>query len=112
MIIYHHSSCSRSRFALDLLREKKLEFEIVEYFKNPFTKDELRDIIRKLGIQPEELIRKNEKEYKQVFPSKNISEDDWIEGMLKHPKLIQRPIVVNGERAVIARPAERILEIL
>ena len=112
MIIYHHSSCSKSRFALDLLREKKLEFEIVEYFKNPFTKDELRDIIRKLGIHPEELIRKNEKEYKQVFPSKNISEDDWIEGMLKHPKLIQRPIVVNGVKAVIARPAERILEIL
>jgi arsenate reductase len=94
------------------LREKKLEFEIVEYFKNPFTKDELRDIIRKLGIHPEELIRKNEKEYKQVFPSKNISEDDWIEGMLKYPKLIQRPIVVNGDKAVIARPAERILEIL
>jgi arsenate reductase len=112
MIVYHHSSCSKSRFALDLLREKKLEFEIVEYFKNPFTKDELRDIIRKLGIHPEELIRKNEKEYKQVFPSKNISEDDWIEGMLKYPKLIQRPIVVNGDKAVIARPAERILEIL
>ena len=112
MIVYHHSSCSKSRFALDLLREKKLEFEIVEYFKNPFTKDELRDIIRKLGIHPEELIRKNEKEYKQVFPTKNISEDDWIEGMLKYPKLIQRPIVVNGDKAVIARPAERILEIL
>ncbi len=112
MIIYHHSSCSKSRFALDLLREKKIEFEIVEYFKNPFSKDELRDIIRKLGIHPEDLIRKNEKEYKLVFPSKNISEDNWIEGMLKHPKLIQRPIVVNGEKAVIARPAERILEIL
>jgi arsenate reductase len=112
MIIYHHSSCSKSRFALDLLREKKLEFEIIEYFKSPFLKEELQEIIQKLGIHPEELIRKNEKEYKQVFPSKNISEDDWIEGMLKHPKLIQRPIVVNGEKAVIARPAERILEIL
>jgi arsenate reductase len=112
MIIYHHSSCSKSRFALDLLREKKIEFEVVEYFKTPFEKELFRDLIRKLGIHPEELIRKNEKEYKQVFPSKNISEDEWIEGMLKYPKLIQRPIVVNGDKAVIARPAERILEIL
>ncbi len=112
MIIYHHSSCSKSRFALDLLREKKIEFEVVEYFKTPFEKEQLRDLIRKLGINPEELIRKNEKEYKQVFPSKNITEDEWIEGMLNYPKLIQRPIVVNGDKAVIARPAERILEIL
>ena len=112
MIIYHHSSCSKSRYALDLLREKKVEFEVVEYIKYPFEKEQLRDLIKKLGIHPEALIRKNEKEYKQVFPSKNISEDEWIEGMLKYPKLIQRPIVVNGDRAVIARPAERILEIL
>ena len=112
MKIYHHSSCSKSRFALDLLRERKIDFEIVEYFKTPFSKEELTDVIRKLGLHPEELIRKNEKEYKQVFPSKNISEEEWIEGLLKHPKLIQRPIVVNGDRAVIARPAERILEIL
>jgi arsenate reductase len=112
MIIYHHSSCSKSRSALDLLREKKIPFEVIEYFKKPFQKEELSAIIRKLGIHPEELIRKNEKEYKQIFPSKEISEDDWIEGMLRHPKLIQRPIVVNGDKAVIARPAERILELL
>jgi arsenate reductase len=76
------------------------------------TASELKAVIQKLGIAPEELLRKNEDDFRQHFKGKSLSDDEWIDAMIRFPKLIERPIVVKGEKAVVARPADRILEIL
>jgi arsenate reductase len=112
IIVYHNPRCSKSRCALELLAEKKQAFAVVEYLKNTPTKTELQAIIDKLGIAPEALVRKGAEEYKQHFKGKTLSNDEWIDAMIQFPKLIERPIVVVGNKAVIARPTERILELL
>jgi arsenate reductase len=112
IIVYHNPRCSKSRCALDLLSAKKQAFEVVEYLKNTPTKTELQAIIKKLGIAPEALIRKGEDEYKLHFKGKTLSNDEWIDAMIQFPKLIERPIVIVGNKAVIARPTERIIELL
>jgi arsenate reductase len=112
IIVYHNPRCSKSRCALDFLAERQLDFSVVEYLKNTPTKTELQAIIKKLGIAPEVLIRKGEDEYKLHFKGKTLSNDEWIAAMIQFPKLIERPIVVVGDKAVIARPTERILELL
>jgi arsenate reductase len=112
IIVYHNPRCSKSRCALELLAEKKQAFDVVEYLKNTPTKTELQAIIDKLGIVPEALVRKGEEEYKQHFKGKTLSNDEWIDAMIQFPKLIERPIVVVGDKAVIARPTERILVLL
>lgn len=112
MKVYHNSRCSKSRCALDLLNEKGVQYDVVEYLKEIPTKTELKDIIKKLGIKPEELIRKGEDDFKEHYKGKTLSDSEWIDAMIKYPKLIERPIVINGNRAVIGRPTERILEIL
>lgn len=111
MIIYHNNRCSKSRCAIDFLNEKGIDFTIVEYLKDVPTKKELEEIIQKLGIKPEELIRKGEDQFKENFKGKPLSDDEWIEAMLKFPKLIERPIVIRNNKAVIARPTERILDL-
>lgn len=110
--VYHNPKCSKSRCALDYLNEKGVQFEVIEYMKSPVTKDELRAILDKLGISAEELLRKNEAEYKDNFRSKTLSNEAWIDAMIKFPKLIERPIVVNQDKAVVARPTEKIDEIV
>jgi arsenate reductase len=110
--IYHNSRCSKSRLALDFLTENGAKFTIVEYLKEIPTKNELKEIIQKLGIRPIELIRKGEDEYKDNFKGKELTDDQLIDAMVKFPKLIERPIVVKGEKAVIARPTEKIVELL
>ena len=89
-----------------------MEFDVVEYLKDIPTKTELTEIIAKLGIRPEELIRKGEEEYKTLYKGKKLSDSEWIDAMLAHPKLIERPIVRKNAKAVVARPTERILEVL
>ncbi len=108
LIVYHNPRCSKSRTAVQYLQEKGVDFDIVEYLKTPLTKDELKELIEKLNIKPEELIRKNESIYKELFKGKNLSDDEWVEAMVKYPKLIERPIVVAKDKAVVARPTEKI----
>ncbi len=110
--VYHNPKCSKSRCALDYLNEKRVQFEVIEYMKSPLTKDELRAILDKLRISAEELLRKNEAEYKANFRGKTLSNEEWIDAMIKFPKLIERPIVVHQDKAVVARPTVKIDEIV
>ena len=112
IVVYHNPRCSKSRCALDFFNERQLDYKVVEYLKDVPTKAKLTTIIEQLGIEPEALIRKGEEEYKLHFKGKSLSNDEWIEAMLQFPKLIERPIVVVGGKAVVARPTERILELL
>ena len=110
--IYHNNRCSKSREGLAILENSDKKIEIINYLENPPTKDELKAIIRKLGISPIQLVRKNEKVWKENFKNKELSDNDLIEAMTKYPKLIERPIVVSGDKAILGRPPENILQIL
>ena len=112
MKIYHNPRCSKSRQAIAYLDEKGLSYEIVKYMDNPFSKSELRDLLDKIGIGPAELLRKNEKFYKDQIKGGDWTEDQLVDFMLIEPKLIERPIVEKGEKAVIGRPTESIDSLL
>lgn len=110
--IYHNPRCTKSRQGLALLDEKNVSYEVFKYLDTPLDNKELSEIIEKLGIPPIELIRKNEAIWKSDFKGKDLTDEELIEAMVKHPKLIERPIVINGRNAVIGRPTAKILEIL
>jgi arsenate reductase len=108
----HNPRCVKSREALELLRENYGEPEIIEYLKNPPSQKELKEIIKKLGIKPFDLVRKGEPLYKDSFINKKYTDNEWIKIMLANPVLIERPIIISGNKVVIGRPPEKILEIL
>jgi arsenate reductase len=110
--IYHNPRCRKSREGLQLLKESKQEFKIIEYLNETPSFDELKSIINLLGIPPLELIRKNESIWKKNYKGKELTNDEVIKAMTEHPKLIERPIVINKEKAVIGRPLENIEYIL
>mgnify|MGYP005991410473 FL=1 len=110
--IYHNNRCSKSRQGLALLENSGKEFEIIKYLDNTPSIDELKTIIKKLEIKPIELIRKNEAIWKEKFKGKEMTDEQLVEAMINNPKLIERPIVINGNRAVIGRPLENIKNIL
>ena len=112
MIVYHNPRCSKSRCALDFLNEKGEAFEVVEYLKNTPTKTELKRLVSMLKISPKDLIRKGESIYKENFKHVKMTDDQWIDAMVQFPQLIERPIVIKNNKGVIARPVERIAEIL
>jgi len=110
--IYHNNRCSKSRCGVQALEDSGKQFEIVKYLEDVPTKSELKQIIKLLGITPIELVRKNEAIWKENFKGKTLSDDEIIEAMIANPKLIERPIVINGNKAIIGRPTEKILEII
>ena len=111
--IYHNPRCSKSRETLSLLEEKGTETEIIEYLKTPPDEDTLKNIIKTLGINALQLVRVHEDEFKQAgLDKEGISDDEIIKAMIKFPKLIERPIVVNGNKVAIGRPPKNILSIL
>ena len=112
VIIYHNNMCSKSRQTLQLLQEQGQEVEVVEYLKDTPSVDELSEVLAKLKIKPEALLRKGEQVYKEQFAGKKYTDEEWIRIMVENPKLIERPIVVNGDKAAIGRPPESVLEIL
>jgi len=112
MKVYHNSRCAKSRNTCKLLTENGAEYEIVEYLKNPISAKELTDILKKLNIPAADLVRKGETIYKELFKGKDLSEKQWVNAMVEHPKLMERPIVVKGKKAVIGRPPENALELL
>ncbi|TXK76844.1 arsenate reductase (glutaredoxin) [Mesonia sp. K4-1] len=110
--IYHNPRCSKSREGLKILEESGKDFLIVKYLDIPMKKEEIKKVLELLDISAEELIRKNEKVWKENYKDQDLSEEDLLEAMQEHPKLIERPIVANGEKAVIGRPPEKIKEFI
>ncbi len=111
--IFHNPHCSKSRQALALLQENGIQPEIVEYLKTPPTKKEISEIIKLLGITPQELMRKNEDDYLQAnLADPSLSTKQQIELMVAYPKVIERPIVVGNGKAAIGRPPENVLKII
>ena len=110
--IFHNNRCRKSREGIEILEQSGKDFEVVKYLENTPSKQELTTIIDLLGITPIDLIRKKEPIWKSDFKGRALSNDAIIEAMIKHPKLIERPIVINGKQAVIGRPPSQILDIL
>jgi arsenate reductase len=110
--IYHNSRCGKSRECLAFLENSDKEFEVVKYLDNVPTFEELKSIIEKLAIKPIELVRQKEKIWLEKYKNTTMSDDKIIQAMISNPILIERPIVINGNKAVIARPIEKIKTII
>jgi arsenate reductase len=110
--IYHNPRCRKSREGLAIVEASGQEFEIVKYLDDPLTADALAGIISKLGIAPMDLVRKNEAIWKWDYKGKPLSDIQIIDAMVQHPKLIERPIVINNSKAVVGRPPKTINTIL
>jgi arsenate reductase (glutaredoxin) len=109
--IYHNPRCSKSRATLALIHEHGLQAQIVEYLKTPPNAAELEFILKKLDIRAEALIRRGEDVFKSRYAGKTLTENEWILAMIQNPLLIERPIVVRGDRAVIGRPPENVAQL-
>lgn len=112
IVIYHNARCSKSRSACEIVAGRGIEARIVEYLKTPPSLDELRTVLQKLGMKASELVRRGEEEYKQHYAGRTLTEDEWLDALIEHPILIERPIVVRGDHAVVGRPPEKVLELL
>ena len=110
--IYHHPRCRKSREALAILEKSNKKFEIVRYLDDIPSEETLTEIIKLLGITPIQLVRKTESIWKEHFKGKELSDAEIIKAMIQNPKLIQRPIVINNNKAVIGRPQENIISII
>lgn len=110
--IYHNPRCGKSRDCLAFLETSDKKFEIIKYLETPLSLNELKEIIRKLNIKPIELIRKNEPIWKENFKGKVLTDSEIIQTMVDYPILMERPIVVYNDKAIIARPLEKINEII
>ena len=110
--IYHNSRCGKSRECLAFLEDSGKEYEVIKYLDDVPSFVELKGIIEKLGIKPIELVRQKEKIWIENFKNTTLSDDEIIQAMISNPILIERPIVINGNRAVIARPLEKVAKIL
>ena len=111
--IYHNPKCSKSRQTLQLLRERGIEPIIVEYLKQPLNASQLKRLLKMLQLEPRELMRKKESEYKDLnLADTKLSQESLINAMAEHPILMERPIVVVGSKAALGRPPEKVLAIL
>ena len=104
--ILYNNSCSKSRGILEYLDENGIPFEIIDFIQNPLSELELKTVLKKLRIAAKDLIRKNENIFKEMYSDKELSEEEWIQVMLKNPSLIQRPILIKDSVAMIGRPVE------
>ena len=112
LILYHNNRCAKSRQALKLLQNSGLKFDTIEYLKKPLTEKEIKNLLKLLQLNAENIIRKGELLYKEKFATTNISENEWIKILANNPVLIERPILVKGNKAILARAPEKILELL
>jgi arsenate reductase (glutaredoxin) len=113
IVIYQKPTCTTCRQVYAALKESGVPMESVDYYLDPIPKAKLKELLRKLGMKPRELLRTKEEVYKRLkLADRDLSDDEIVELMVNHPDLIQRPIVEKGRRAILARPAERLKEIL
>lgn len=112
MKIYHNPRCAKSRQTLSIIREAGEEPEIIEYLKTPLTEEELTDIFKKLNLPIEYLIRKGEEVYKMEYKGKELTDEEWIKALVSHPKMLERPIVINEDKAILGRPPENVNQLL
>ena len=110
--IYHNNRWRKSRETLQLLRDNGHEPNVIEYLKTPPNVKELNNICKTLGKRPKDIIRKGEQEYKELKINKIDRDDDLLKAMVRHPKLIERPIVIRGEKGIIGRPPENVLKFI
>ncbi len=110
--IYHNQRCSKSRAACQLIAEQGVDAEIVDYLATPPNREELRALLKMLGMRPAELLRRGEAVFKENYAGRSLSDEEWLDALVAHPILIERPIVVRGDRAVLGRPPEKVLELL
>lgn len=111
-IIWHNPRCSKSRQTLALLQDHGIEPEDVRYLETPPSKQQIKDILKKLGISAIDLVRRGESAFKVLALSKDASEAELIDAMSKEPVLIERPVVIHGDRAVLGRPPENVLDLI
>ena len=112
MKIFHNPRCRKSRETLQIIQDKNVEPEIVLYLEEKLSKAQMKKILKQLGMKAEQLLRKGEPVFKEKYKGKELSEDQWIDAMIENPKLIERPIVISGDKAVLGRPPENVLELL
>ncbi|MCE7909716.1 MAG: arsenate reductase (glutaredoxin) [Candidatus Omnitrophica bacterium] len=113
VVIYHNPRCTTSCKVLGLIREKGIEPEVIEYLKTPLSREELEQLAKQAGMKPQELLRKKEKEFKELgLDSADTTAGQALDAMAAHPVLMERPVVLAGQKGVLARPAEKVLEIL
>jgi arsenate reductase len=113
LTVYQKPTCTTCKNVVQHLQEKAIEFEAINYYVDSFTEESLQEICRKLKVSPFEILRTKEPLYKELkIAERNLSEDELIALMVKHPDLIQRPIIVKGKKGILARPIERLNEIL
>ncbi len=110
--IYHNPRCSKSRQALEYLKEQKLDFTVREYLKDVLSKNEIKELLKQLNIRPLDLIRKGEPIFKENYKDVTLSDAEWINVLVEHPILIERPIVVKDGKAAIGRPLENIMALV
>ncbi|WP_300439854.1 arsenate reductase (glutaredoxin) [Christiangramia sp.] len=110
--IYHNARCKKSREGLEILNNSEKEFEVKEYLKEPLDENELEKLIKKLKITPIQLVRKNEKIWKEEYKNRDLSDREIITAMVKNPKLIERPVVESDKEAVVGRPPSDIEKLL
>ena len=110
--IYHNPRCRKSREAIEFLKNKKLDYQIIYYLDNHLTSKELKSIIEKIKLKPSDIIRKNEKDWKEIPNRNDLSENEILRILVLNPKLIERPIVINENSGVLARPLENLFQFL
>jgi arsenate reductase len=110
--VYHNTRCSKSREACSILEEEGIKFETIEYLKTPPTQAKIKELLKMLGIKAEALVRKSEPLFKEKFAAKKLTETQWIKVLADNPILIERPIIVKGNKAIIGRPPEKVLELI
>lgn len=106
--VLHNNVCSKSRAILEHLDENNVAFEIIDFVENPLSVLEMKTVLKKLHMSADEIIRKNELLYKEKYADKTLTEDEWITVLIENPSLIQRPILIKGEVAMIGRPIENV----
>ena len=110
--IFHNPRCRKSRETLEIIRQAGHEPEIIEYLQTPPSASELKDLLRRMDKKPEEIIRKGEDIFKLTYKGKSLTDDEWINVLVQNPKLMERPIIVNGEKVALGRPPENVKNIL